>query len=410
MQNRSRLPDGLLTAARGIRDQLVADRRDIHAYPELAYQEERTAGLVSARLSALGIEHKAGIAETGVVGLIRGARPGKTVLLRADMDALPITEVSDASYASRKSGVMHACGHDGHTAMLLGAAMLINERRDAFAGNVKLMFQPAEEGGAGALRMIEAGVLADPDVEAAFGIHLAGLHYAGETVVNDGPAMASADHVRIVVRGRGGHASMPHVAVDPIVVASHIVVALQTLVSRETPPLEPAVLTIGHMKAGTTFNVIPDDCELLGTVRTYSSRVQDRLERRIQDLARGIAAAMGATADVEYTRLYPPTVNDPNEAAFMRACIAESIGPEAIVSADPVMGAEDFSYLLQRVPGAFGFVGVRRREWETPRANHNSSFDMDEDALPLGTAVLASTALRFLDRPYADLGKDETPA
>jgi hippurate hydrolase len=283
---------------------------------------------------------------------------------------------------------------------------LINERREAFAGNVKLMFQPAEEGGAGALRMIEAGILADPDVDAAFGIHLTGVQYLGETVVNDGPAMASADHLRMVVRGRGGHASMPHVAVDPIVVASHIVVALQTLVSRETPPLEPAVVTIGHIQAGTTFNVIPDSCELRGTVRTYSSRLQDKLERRIGELARGIAVAMGATAEVEYTRLYPPTVNHPEEAAFMRASIADSVGPEAVVSADPVMGAEDFSYLLQRVPGAFGFVGVRKREWEMPRANHNSSFDMDEDALPLGTAVLAATALRFLERPE----KGATPA
>jgi amidohydrolase len=392
------LPDEVLIAARAIRDQIVADRRDIHAYPELAYQEERTARLVSTRLRELGIEHETGIAETGVAGLIRGAKPGKTVLLRADMDALPITEVSDAAYASRNTGVMHACGHDGHSAMLLGAARLLNERRDRIAGNVKLMFQPAEEGGAGALRMIDAGILADPDVDGAFGIHLTGVHYTGETVVNDGPAMASADHVRIVVGGRGGHAAMPHVAVDPIVVASHIVVALQTLVSRETPPLAPAVITIGSVRAGTTFNVIPDQCELLGTIRTYSPQLQDKLERRIGELTQGIAAAMGATADVEYTRLYPPTVNDPTEAAFMRTCIAESIGPEAVVSADPVMGAEDFSYLLQRVHGAFGFVGVRRREWETPRPNHNSSFDMDEDALPLGTAVLAATALRFLAR------------
>jgi amidohydrolase len=218
-------------------------------------------------------------------------------------------------------------------------------------------------------------------------------------VINDGPAMASADHLHIVIRGRGGHASMPHIAVDPIVVASHVIVALQTMVSRESPPLEPAVVTIGSIQAGTTFNVIPDFAEMKGTVRTYSTALQDKLERRIPELVRGIAQALGAEAEVQYGRLYPPTINHVTEAGIMRSAVADAIGPEANVPAEPVMGAEDFSYLLQRVPGAFGFVGVRKREWAHPRANHNTSFDMDEDALSIGAAILASTAIRFLNQP-----------
>ncbi|HLF77511.1 MAG TPA: M20 family metallopeptidase [Dehalococcoidia bacterium] len=387
----------LLTAAKALRPSLVADRRSIHQHPELPYQEERTSALVAARLHELGIEHRTGIAETGVIGLIHGGRPGKTVLLRADMDALPIEEVSSEPYASVNRGVMHACGHDGHTAMLMAAARILLERRESLPGDIKLMFQPAEEGGAGALRMIEQGILEEPHVDAAFGIHLAGLHYVGESVINDGPAMAAADHLHIVIRGRGGHASMPHVAVDPIVVASHVILALQTMVSRESPPLEPAVVTIGSIQAGTTFNVIPDFAELKGTVRTFSAQLQEKLERRIPELVHGIAQAMGAQAEVEYGRLYPPTINHVAEAGLMRSAVADAIGPESVIPSEPVMGAEDFSYLLQRVPGGFGFVGVRKREWAVPRANHNTSFDMDEDALPIGAAILASTAIKFLN-------------
>jgi amidohydrolase len=386
----------LLTAAASLSDSLVRDRRSIHQHPELAYQEERTSALVAARLRELGVEHRTGVAETGIVGLIEGAAPGKTVLLRADMDALPIQEVSDAPYASQNGGVMHACGHDGHTAMLLAATQMLVQRRDSFRGSVKLMFQPAEEGGAGALRMIEAGILADPPVDAAFAIHTAGVHYVGEVAISDNRALASADHIHITVKGRGGHAATPHLNVDPIVVASQIVVALQTLVSREAPPLEPAVITIGSIHAGTTFNVIPDRVELLGTVRTYSRSLQDRLERRIPELVKGIARSLQADADVEYVRLYPPTINHAGEAQLMRTTVADALGQDANVFGEPVMGAEDFSYVLERVPGAFAFLGVRKPEWTEPRVNHNSSFDMDEACLPLGAAVLVSTALRYL--------------
>jgi amidohydrolase len=390
------MTDTLLGEATALRDSIVADRRTIHAYPELAYQEEHTAAMVAGRLADLGIEARTGVGKTGVIGLIRGAAPGKTVLLRADMDALPIQETSDAEYRSKVDGVMHACGHDAHVAMLLGAAQVLQRRREGMAGNVKLMFQPAEEGGAGALRMIEDGLLEDPQVDAGFGLHVSGVLFARTLWVPDDRAMASADHFDIVVRGRGGHAATPHLTVDPIVVGAYIITALQTLVSREVGPLSPAVITVGHMTAGTTFNVIPDTATIRGTVRTYSAKLQDALEARIKELAQGIAGAMRAEAEVTYTRLYAPTINHAAEAKLMRDAAAEVAGPEVNVPSEPLMGSEDFSYVLQRVPGAFGMLGVRRPEWDPPKVNHNAAFDMDEDVLPVGSAILAATAMRYL--------------
>ena len=391
------MTDSALTkAANAISDSIIADRRDIHQFPELAYHEERTSAKVAERLRVLGIDTRTGLAQTGVVGVIEGSGEGKTVLLRADMDALAMQETGEVEYKSRNDGVMHACGHDGHTAMLLGAAKLLQDRRDSFKGRVKLMFQPAEEGGAGALRMIEDGLLEDPSVDAGFALHVTGILPAGHVWVSDDNVTASSDRFTITVRAHGGHAASPHLAVDPVVVSAHIVTALQTLVSREADPLSPAVVTIGQLTAGTTSNVIPDTAVMRGTVRTYSTGLQDQLELRISELARGIAMAMRAEAEVEYVRMYPPTVNHPAEAQLMRDSIAATLGDQANVSLDPLMGGEDFSFVLQKVPGAFGMIGVRKAEWREPKVNHNAAFDMDEDVLPLGTAVLASTALRFL--------------
>ena len=273
----------VLETAHRLTPEVVADRREIHRHPELMYQERRTSALVAKRLEELEIDVQTGVGETGVIGLLRGARPGKTVLLRADMDALPIDEQNDNEYCSENHGVMHACGHDGHTAMLLGVARLLSDSRNDFAGSVKFMFQRAEEGGAGALKMIEQGLLEDPHVDAAFALHVDPFNYVGKIALRAGPAMAAADRFTITVHGKGGHAARPHYAVDPVVVAAHIVTALQSIVSREVDPNLQAVITVGSITSGTAFNVIPDNATLSGTVRTYVPELRSLIERRLGD-------------------------------------------------------------------------------------------------------------------------------
>jgi len=387
----------LLEAARAISASIVEDRRAIHMRPELAFTETQTAALVAKRLAELGIEAQTGVAQTGVVGLIKGSQPGKTVLLRADMDALPITEISDAPYTSQNAGLMHACGHDGHTSMLIGAARLLNQRRDVLKGNVKLMFQPAEEHGekGGAMPMIEAGIL--EGVDAAFALHVTGQSYTGTIGLRAGPVMAATDRFTITIRGRGGHAARPHTVVDPIVVAAHVVTALQTLVSRETSPTEPAVCTIGSIQGGTAFNVVPDFATLKGTVRTYSPALRDQMQARMTALVQGICAGMRAEADVDYMQGYPALVNEAGSVDLVGRTAAEVIGPSAGIPHEQQMGGEDFAYLTQRVPGAMFYLGVRHPSWDVPKTTHTSSFDLDEAALPMGAAMLAGTAMRFLE-------------
>ena len=376
-------------------DEIVTTRRAIHSRPELAYEERETAALVEARLRDLGIEHRGGVGGTGVIGLVRGGRPGRTVLLRADMDALPITEESAAPYASQHLGVMHACGHDGHTAMLLGAARILQERRADFAGVVKLMFQPAEEGGAGAVKMIQDGLLENPTVDTAFALHVWHEMPTGSLLARGGPLLAGSNSFTITVTGRGGHASRPQHAVDPVVVAAQIVTALQTLVSREVEPGVPAVVTLGALQAGTTFNVIPDRAVIKGTIRSFEDGVMEHLEARINTVATGIAAALRATATVEIHMHYPPTVNDEALVELAGGAVRK-LGISA-ESGAPLMGAEDFSFVLQRVPGAMLMLGVRKPEWAEPRPVHTAQFDLDEDALPLGAAAYAALALEALN-------------
>jgi amidohydrolase len=379
---------------------VIADRRDLHEHPELAYQEIRTAGIVADRLRALGVEDvRTGICQTGVTGLIRGRQEGTgpTVLLRADMDALPITEENEVDYRSRTPGVMHACGHDAHTAMLLGTARLLLERRDEFAGTVKLLFQPAEEfPPGGAKPMIEAGVLEDPKVDAAFGLHIQQDAPVGVIEVRPGPAMAAADRFHVVIRGKGGHGAKPQDTIDPIVIGSQIVTALQTLVARNTDPTEEAVVTVGVFQAGQAFNVIPDTAELGGTVRTFTSDNRDFLERRIEELVRGIAAAMGAEVDFTYIRGYPATVNDPAMTELVREEASRVVGEEGVQEASLMMGAEDFSYFLEQVPGAFWFVGSQNPERGLVWGHHHPRFDLDEAAMAIGMESMVNVALRYL--------------
>ncbi len=387
----------LLAAAEAIGPDVIADRRAIHEEPELMYEVHKTAGMVAQRLEALGIEAKTGVGRSGVVGILRGAGPGKTVLLRGDMDALPIVEENDYAFCSKNRGIMHACGHDAHTAVLMGAARLLAERRDRFEGTVKFMFQPAEEGGAGALRMIEDGLLDDPKVDAAFAIHVDAFNYTGQICLRPGASHAAADEFSIVIRGKGGHAARPHAAVDPIVIASQIVTALQTLSSREISPLDPVVITVGRLVAGTAFNVIPETALIEGTIRSYSQHVQDLVERRLQAMVKGIAEAMRAAAEIDYRRLYPPLYNHAEGIALLREVVTDVLSPEAVVEGEQGMGSEDFAFVLQKVPGAMFRLGVRHKDWKTIRPTHSALFDMDESALPLGVAVMAGTALRYLE-------------
>lgn len=380
---------------------VVADRRDFHEHPELGYQEVRTAGIVADRLRALGIEDvRTGIAPTGVTGLIRGQKAGngRTVLLRADMDALPILEENEVDYKSQNPGVMHACGHDAHTSILLGTARLLMDRRDQFAGTVKLLFQPAEElPPGGAKPMIEAGVLDDPKVDAAFGLHMDQDNPVGTVEVRPGPMMAAADRFHIVIHGKGGHGAKPQVSIDPIVIGAQLVTALQTLVAREIDPTEEAVVTVGTFQAGKAFNVIPDTAEMGGTVRTFNARNRDHLERRIGELATGIATAMGGTVEYVYTRGYPATVNDPAMTALVREELAKVVGDDGLREAPLMMGAEDFSYFLEAVPGAYWFVGSQNPERGLIWGHHHPRFDIDEASMAIGLESMVNVTLRYLN-------------
>lgn len=345
---------------------IVADRRHFHENPELGFQEFKTAEFVRQRLESLGVEDiRTGINSTGVTGLIRGTGegPGRNVLVRADMDALPIHEENDVDYKSKTDGVMHACGHDAHTAILLGLTRVLMDRRDEFSGTVKVLFQPAEElPPGGAKGMIEAGVLNDPPIEAVFGLHMSQGDPVGKIIVGAGPVMAAADGFDITIHGKGGHGAYPHECVDPVVVGAQVVTALQSLVSRETDPMDNAVVSTCVFQSGDAFNVIPDTARLAGTVRTFQKNTRDMMEKRITEVAQGVAASMGATAEVTYTRGYPATVNDEAMTDLAREAAIEAVGEENVVELQPKMGAEDFSYFLEERPGSYFFVGSNNEE------------------------------------------------
>jgi amidohydrolase len=381
---------------------VVADRRHLHENPEIGFQEVKTAAFVSERLQALGVEDiRTGINKTGVTGLIRGTGSGvgadKVVLVRADMDALPILEENKVDYKSQNDGSMHACGHDAHTAMLLGLSRLLMDRRDQFAGTVKVLFQPAEElPPGGAEGMIREGVLEDPHVDVVFGLHVSSDTETGVIKVGHGPVMAAADQYKITVQGRGGHGASPQQTVDPVIIGSHIVVALQTLVSRETDPTDQAVVSNCVFKAGEAFNVIPDTALLMGTVRTFLTDTQDHLEKRIGEVASGIAEAMGGKAETVYTRGYPATVNDEEMSNLVREAARTIVGEENVQIAEPKMGAEDFSYFLLERPGCFFFVGTKNDEKDSGWPHHHPRFDIDEEGMTAGIATMATSVVNCL--------------
>lgn len=370
---------------------LVRDRRDLHQHPELGFQETRTSTLVAERLRALDYDVRTGVGRTGVLG-VRGTG-GRCVLLRADMDALPVGEANDVPYRSRHAGRMHACGHDGHVAIGLETARRL--AAVALPGTVKIAFQPAEELSGGATAMIADGVLAAPDVGAALGLHLWNELPVGTIGLMPGPVMASVDEFDITITGTGGHAAMPHLAIDPVLVAAHVVTALQSLVSRRRDPFEAGVVSVTQLTAGHAFNVIPAEARLLGTVRTFGGRFYEDAPRLVEDTARGLATAFGATAEVRFRRLTGPLVNDPAITDLMSGVAEEIVGKEHVKYGVRTMGGEDMSRFLERVPGCFAFVGSGRADG-TSASHHSPHFDIEESALTIGAELLSRTAVRYL--------------
>jgi len=382
---------------------VVADRRWLHEHPELGFHETETAAFVVQRLRSLGVEDiRTRIGGTGVTALIRGTKPsgasGKVLMLRADMDALPILEANETEYASQNPGVMHACGHDAHTAMLLATARLLMARRAEFSGTVKLLFQPAEEvHPGGAKGMIADGALEDPHVDASLGLHVMSDTPTGVIGVQETFGTSNSDRFTLVVQGKGGHASAPHETVDPVIIGSHIIVAWQTLISRETDPLEPAVLSVTANLAGEAFNVIPDSAEVRGTVRTYSEAVQDHLERRMAEVAEGIARAFGGSATLDYRRGYPCLPNDAGMAAIVREAAIETVGEDHVFTPPMGMGGEDYAYFARAVPACFFWVGVRNDEKGFNWPHHHPRFDIDEDGMAAGIATMVAASIRYLN-------------
>lgn len=387
-----------LQAIASFGDELTSFRRDLHSHPELGFQERRTSGLVAGALEALGITVHRNIGKTGLVGVLQGQRhdSGRMIGLRADMDALPMQETNGFSYASSKPGMMHACGHDGHTAILLGAAKYLAQTRN-FNGTVAFIFQPAEEGLGGAKAMIDDGLFERFDCDAVYALHNWPGLPPGMVGVNPGPMMAAADRFEVVIQGRGGHGAHPYLSIDPVLVASHVITALQSVVSRNINALDAAVITVASVQAGDplAMAVIPDQAKLVGTVRTFRHSIQEVVERRMQVLVEQVAAAFGATATLSYKKIYPATINTPNEAMFVADVATELLGANNVVrDMQPSMGAEDFSFMLHHKPGAYFRLGQGGADQGCYL--HNPNYDFNDSVIPAGASLFARLVERAM--------------
>lgn len=393
-------PSDFLDRARSHAERLVEIRRTLHANPELAFEEFETSALVAKTLTELGIETRTGVAKTGVVGLLRGDKANgdsKCVALRGDMDALPIQEETGLPFASRNPGKMHACGHDSHTTMALGAAMILAEVRDELPGTVKFLLQPSEEklpGGASV--MIADGALDDPKVDAIFGQHVAPMVPAGACGFVPGNMFASADEVYITIRGRGGHAAAPHLAIDPIVAASELVVALQKIISRSIDPFRPGVFTVGSIHGGSATNIIPDEVKIEATLRAMDEQWRQAMHRKIEEIIKGVCLGNGTEYGLDIRVGYPALYNDPEITLFAKESACEILGSKAVFDAPPMMGAEDFAYYLEKTPGTFWWIGAGTAEQGCLGNLHNPKFFIQESILPIGSALMAWTAYRYL--------------
>ena len=380
---------------------IAAVRRDLHAHPELSFQENRTAEVVAQQLAQWGIEVHRGIGTTGVVGVIRHGNADRAIGLRADMDALPVQEVNTFAHASQHPGKMHACGHDGHTAMLLAAAQHLAKHKP-FNGTVVLIFQPAEEGGGGAFEMMREGLFERFPVEAVFGMHNWPGMPLGSFALSPGPVMASSNEFKITIHGKGCHAAMPHNGLDPVPVACQLVQAFQTIVSRNKKPIDAGVISVTMIHAGVVSNVIPDTCELQGTVRTFTIEVLDLIESRMREMSEQLCAAFGMTCEFSFDRNYPPTINDEKAAVFAREVMTGIVGAENVLKQEPTMGAEDFAYMLQAKPGAYCFIGNgdghhrAHGHGEGPCTLHNPSYDFNDELIPLGATYWVELVRQWL--------------
>lgn len=372
-------------------------RHQLHMNPELGFQEYETSKLIATELENLGIEVTRNVAKTGVVGLIKGEHPGKTVALRADIDALSINEETDFEFKSKVPGVMHACGHDGHTASLLGVAMMLNEMKDELHGDVKLIFQPAEEVEGGALPMIKEGVLENPKVDAVFGGHLWGSIEEGKVAVKHGAMMASPDIFTIKINGKGGHAGVPHASVDPVPIMAQVITALQTIVSRKNDPTNPLVISCCNVHSGECHNAIPTEALIQGTVRTLNNDTRDFAEETIEKFVKGIVESQGASYEFEFIRQFPPLVNDKNMADVLEKAAKKIVGDENVFElATPSMGGEDFAFYTEEVPSSFAFVGMTK-DVENPILHHNAKFAWEDNNMKNLAQTLAQVAIDFLN-------------
>jgi amidohydrolase len=390
------MTDPMRSAALALTDETIALRRDFHQYPELAFNEVRTSGIVADTLEGLGLSVRTDLGKTGVVAVLRGNRPGRTVLARADMDALPIHEERDVPYRSRNDGVMHACGHDGHTAVLLSVAKLLSAQREILAGTVVFVFQPAEEIVSGAEAMLKDGALDGLRPDATIGLHLSSDYPTGTVALRAGPAMAATDAFAITVAGKGGHAAQPHRTVDPVLISAQLIVALQQLISRETDPADQAVLSITAISGGSAHNIIPETVSLKGTLRTFKAETRSYLQARLSEAARGLTASLRGQAELSWHSGSPAVVNDPAMAARFRALAAEVVGAAQVVEHPPIMGGDDMALWLAAAPGCYFFVGARNEAAGIDKPHHHPQFDLDEAALPLAVELLSRGILDFL--------------
>jgi amidohydrolase len=387
-----------LREAESLFEYTKALRRDFHRHPELGFQEARTAGIVARQLQELGLEVRTGIAETGVMAFLEGAHPSPVVLLRFDMDALSIQEQSSAEYASTVPGVMHACGHDGHTAVGLTVARLLHARFSELAGSVRFVFQPAEEGLGGAARMVAEGVLEDPRPDACLALHVWNEKPLGWLGVADGPTMAAAEIFTVTLTGKGGHGAAPHLTVDPVVAAAQVISALQSLVSRNVSPLDTAVVSVTMLQAGDAFNVIPATATLQGTIRTFVPAVRARVIERFQQIVEGVAQAMNCQATVDIHSITPAVINDPQIAKIVREAAAELFPGNPATTDFSTMGSEDMAFLMQEIPGCYFFLGSANAEKGLDAPQHHPRFDIDEHVLPRAAALMATAACRLLEQ------------